>query len=74
MTSVRLSRKAQDAASLLISDLDERVRRTASQLAGAEGKEFADVEHVKEAFRSLMITIGLKFQDQLHNSQERRKA
>lgn len=62
---VRLSRKAQEAASTLTAALDQSVRKVASQIAADKGKEFADNEDVKEAYKLQIIELARQFQTRL---------
>lgn len=57
---IRLSRKAQDEASILAARLEEIIRFDASMLAESEHAEFADENHVKEAYRLVILRLAAK--------------
>lgn len=57
----RLSNKAQEAASALTAFLDESVRKVASAKATLDGREFADENDVKAAYRGMILEIAADF-------------
>lgn len=61
----RLSRKAQREASSLAGAFDDEIRQMASAFAKSEGAEFADVEHVKKAWRVCIVAMAAGIEEEM---------
>lgn len=60
--TARLSKKAQETVEWITAEISVSIRKTASQLASDNRREFADEDDAREAFRQVALEIAGRFQ------------